>query len=82
MVAYDTFLKAMSHMRKFTPKDYVKAIEYFKKAIDLDPNFSDAYANLAYTYYRAYGGGPKFQHEIGKPGRILDYWLVTMRKKQ
>ena len=30
IVAYDTFLKAMSHMRKFTPKDYVKAIANFR----------------------------------------------------
>ena len=71
MLAYDTFLKAMSYMRKFTPKDHVKAIDYFKKAIDLDPNYSEAYANLAYTYYGAYRGGPKFKREIGKPGRIL-----------
>jgi len=50
MVAYDTFLKGMSHMRKFTPKDLVKAIEYFEKAIELDPNYSEAYANIANIY--------------------------------
>jgi len=50
MVAYDTFLKGMGHMRKFTPKDLVKAIEYFEKAIELDPNYSEAYANIANIY--------------------------------
>ena len=53
-------------MRKFTPKDYVKAIEYFKKAIELDPNYSDAYANLAYTYISAFRWGKRFWDEIGK----------------
>jgi TolB-like protein/class 3 adenylate cyclase len=66
IVAYDTFLKAMSHMRKFTPKDYVKAIEYFEQAIELDPNYSEAYANLAYTYISALQGGKIFWKEIGK----------------
>jgi len=66
IVAYDTFLKGMSHMRKFTPKDYVKAIEYFEKAIKLDPNYGEAYANLAYTYISALQGGKKFWDEIGK----------------
>ena len=66
IVAYDTFLKGMSHMRKFTPKDYVKAIEYFEKAIALDPNYSEAYANLAYIYISALQGGQIFWDEIGK----------------
>jgi TolB-like protein/class 3 adenylate cyclase len=66
IVAYDTFLKGMSHMRKFTPKDYAKAIEYFEKAIELDPNYSEAYANLAFTYISALQGGKIFWDEIGK----------------
>ena len=66
IVAYDTFLKGMSHMRKFAPKDYVRAIEYFEKAIELDPNYSEAYANLAYTYISALQGGKIFWDEIGK----------------
>ena len=66
IVAYDTFLKGMSHLRKFTPKDYVKAIDYFEKAIKLDTNYSEAYANLAYTYLSALGMGKKFWDESGK----------------
>jgi len=66
IVAYDTFLKGMSHMRKLTPKDLVKAIEYFEKAIKLDPNYSEAYANLASTYMSALKIGKKFWDESGK----------------
>jgi len=31
-------------------KDYVKAVEYFTKATELNPNYSDAHHNLGYTY--------------------------------
>jgi len=65
MVAYDTFLKGMSHLRKFTPKDLVKAIEYFEKAIKFDQNYSEAYANLAHIYISALGIGKKFWDESG-----------------
>jgi adenylate cyclase len=65
VVAYDTFLKGMNHMRKYTPKDLVKAIEYFDKAIKLDPNYSETYANLAYTYMSALNIGKKFWDESG-----------------
>lgn len=66
LVAYDTFLRGMGHLRIFTPKDYVKAIEYFEKAIELDPDYSEAYASLALTYINALAGGKRFWDEIGK----------------
>jgi adenylate cyclase len=64
--AYEAYLKGMKFMRQFTPEDYVKAIENFKKAIELDKNYSDAYANLAYTYLTALYGGENFLEKIGK----------------
>jgi len=36
--------------RRFTPKDNAKARDLFEKAIDLDPAFARAYANLAATH--------------------------------
>jgi len=51
IIAYDTYLKGMTHMRRFTPDDYVEAINYFKQAIELDRNYSQAYAALAFTYW-------------------------------
>jgi class 3 adenylate cyclase len=44
--AYDTFLKGLEHYLCCTPDDLDKAIPYFKKAIELDPNFGRAGATL------------------------------------
>ena len=44
--AYDAFLRGWSHYRRGAPDDYAKAIPYFEKAIELDPDYSRAYAAL------------------------------------
>jgi len=83
--AYDAYLRGVDHMRKFTPDDYVKAIEYFKQAVKLDSEYSQAYADLAYLYRRALMGGKKFWDAIGK-GYItcrllsLHYLELSMKK--
>jgi TolB-like protein/class 3 adenylate cyclase len=47
VVAHDEFLKGWGHYLRLTPQDFVKAVAYFKKAIELDPNYRRAYAALA-----------------------------------
>ncbi len=51
--AYDVFLKGWQHYLRQTPEDFRAAIDYFKKAIDLDPKYGRAYAALAATYWEA-----------------------------
>jgi TolB-like protein len=51
--AYDAFLQGWVHFRRSTPDDYVQAVPYFEKAVELDPNYSRAYAALAAIYWRA-----------------------------
>ena len=45
--AYDYLLKAYHHLYQRGRENTAKAKEYFKKAIELDPNYADAYAGLA-----------------------------------
>src|SRR5436305_3073476 len=45
--AYEEYLKSRALVGSFFPKDHTDQIEYLKKAIDLDPNFAAAYADLA-----------------------------------
>jgi TolB-like protein/rhodanese-related sulfurtransferase len=49
--AYDALLQGWDHFRRQTPEDYGKAISFFEKAIELDPNYSRAYAGLASVYW-------------------------------
>ena len=51
--AYDVFLKGWQHYIRRTPEDFRAAIDHFKKAIELDPKYSRAYAALAATYWEA-----------------------------
>src|SRR5712671_1421155 len=48
--AYQLFLQGRQWFIKYTPEAYLRAIEYFDRAIARDPSFALAYANLAWTY--------------------------------
>ncbi|WP_224995935.1 helix-turn-helix domain-containing protein [Cesiribacter sp. SM1] len=49
LVAYDYYLKGLNYQNK-GGADLIKAIPEYKKAIDQDPAFALAHANLAITY--------------------------------
>lgn len=51
--AYNLYLMAKNEYSNYTIEGFMKAGEYFKKAIEIDPNFTMAYAGLAdvYTQY-------------------------------
>jgi len=52
--AYDLFLKGWQHYLRQTPEDFRAAIDYFKKAVELDPKYGRAYAALAATYWETH----------------------------
>jgi tetratricopeptide (TPR) repeat protein len=46
--AYQLFLKGQYyHFKEFTAEDYQKAVEYFRQAIQVDPNYALAYVGFA-----------------------------------
>jgi adenylate cyclase len=49
--AYDAFLRGWVHCLRMTPDDLSRAIQSFKKAIALDPDYGRAYAALALAYW-------------------------------
>jgi TolB-like protein/Flp pilus assembly protein TadD/rhodanese-related sulfurtransferase len=51
--AYDAFLRGWVLYRGGTPGDLEKAVSYFENAIELDPDYSRAYAALAAVYWTA-----------------------------
>ena len=58
--AYQLYLKGRYFWNKRTEDGLRKALEYFQRAIDLDPNYALAYAGLAdcYVLLSDYGGLP------------------------
>jgi len=50
VAAYDALLQGREYVHRLTPEDFAKALSYFEKAIQLDPNYAKAYAALAGAY--------------------------------
>jgi len=50
--AYQLYLKGRYFWYKFTPEGYAKSLEFYRKAIEKDPNYAPAYAGIA-AYYAA-----------------------------
>ena len=48
--AYRLYLKGRHHWNKWTEEGFYKAIEYFQKAVNKDPEYALAYAGLADSY--------------------------------
>ena len=52
--AYEAYLKGRYFLNKRTPDGIAKAVEYFRRAIEIDPNYALAYAGLADGYDKVY----------------------------
>jgi tetratricopeptide (TPR) repeat protein len=53
LTAYDYYLRARQHFRQFTRSGNLLAREFLERAIDLDHEYADAYAALAWTHTKA-----------------------------
>jgi adenylate cyclase len=49
--AYEALLQGMDHYYRQTPEDHAKSIEFFKRAVAIDPGYSRGYAGLALAYW-------------------------------
>jgi len=72
-VAYNYYLKGREEYNKYSPEGVTKAIDYFKEATRLDPNFALAWAGLTDAY--ATGGAPNSYNVL--PIIFLDSAMVT-----
>lgn len=52
LTAWDLVLRGMAYVNRYTRDDFNAAQELFQRAIDLDPNYSDAWSGLGWSYLR------------------------------
>jgi adenylate cyclase len=50
ITAYTYYLKGLHYWNKLTPADILKAIEFYERAIDIEPTYAQAYAMAACAY--------------------------------
>ena len=50
--AYQAHLKGRHFLNRFTPESVRRSVEYFRRAIDLDPTYAASFASLAEAYER------------------------------
>jgi TolB-like protein/DNA-binding winged helix-turn-helix (wHTH) protein len=48
--AHEMYLKGQFHYYRWSRPEFVKAIEYYRRAIDLDPEYAQAHVGLAKTF--------------------------------
>jgi adenylate cyclase len=49
--AYDVYLRAREHYFRFTKEANMQAQQLYERAIEIDPNYAPAYAELSLTYF-------------------------------
>jgi tetratricopeptide (TPR) repeat protein len=49
LTAYELVLRAQWHKHRYNREDNARAMEYLQRAIDLDPDYADAYTWLSYV---------------------------------
>ena len=78
--AYDAYLKGREHFIIGTPDDFVKAVGYYEKAIELDPNYSPAHAGLASVYQTSISRN--YNKQLGWPdarSRVQKHLQIAMK---
>ena len=86
--AYATYLVARHHQQQRTKQDNERAIELYREAINLDPNFALAQVGLAYAYLNqryfndrpieeiARDARPLLERAVQKAPRLADVYVV------
>ncbi len=55
--AHDAYLRGWQLYRRYTPENFVEAIPHLERAVELDPDYGQAWATLASVYWFTYRKG-------------------------
>ena len=67
--AYELYLKGRYYNNKHTIEDWLKGIEYFEKAIEIEPEYAPAYAQIGLSYITLSFFGLSSPHETLPRGK-------------
>jgi TolB-like protein/DNA-binding winged helix-turn-helix (wHTH) protein/Tfp pilus assembly protein PilF len=79
--AYDLYLRGLYFWNKRTPQGFDRAVEYFQRAIEKDPNYARAYAGLADSYVLMSGYSPVSPRESIPKARAAALRAVELDDK-
>ena len=79
--AYKTFKRGWAHLLRQSPEGLAAALADFKAALQIDPNFTRAYAAIGQVYWNAWVWG--WESSVGEtwetaPSRADDYLKLAM----
>ncbi|MCZ6590792.1 MAG: tetratricopeptide repeat protein, partial [Alphaproteobacteria bacterium] len=71
--AYDSFLKGRANFYLLTPDHLLEAIKFLEVAIEIDPNFADAYAYLSFCHFRGWVQmWPEFDDTLDRSNELAE----------
>jgi adenylate cyclase len=78
MEAYNLYVQGRWFWNKRTPSGFQKAVEYFQKAIEIDPNYALAYAGMADSYILLAAGWPGLSYPKAKKAALKALEIDSM----
>ncbi len=73
--AYDAYLRGWQFYRRLTPQDFVQAIPHLRRAVELDPDYGQAWAALASIYWIIYRKGEAWSLIVNPdPSNQISMW--------
>jgi TolB-like protein/class 3 adenylate cyclase/Flp pilus assembly protein TadD len=79
--AHDAYLRGWQFYRRYTPEDFFKAIPHLKRAVELDPDYGQAWAALASIYWTTYRKGYGSWSLIVNPDQSTSVSWIGARDK-
>jgi len=80
--AHDAYLRGWQFYRRYTPEDFVEAIPHFERAVELDPDFGQAWAALASVYWISYRKSYAWTLIVNPNRDNFVSWLGTVQKAE